>query len=245
MTKANPARKTSLVWWILAPVFLPLTVFSFLSNMGDASFALAFGSFIMFITAIVTAMVYGNRAKRLKSILAGEGLLAHWTYSQDEWGKYAQREHQMDKWGKKMLFFIISGFALVTGIIALIVDPESGIWVLATMIALIVIIGVLAWFTSWHDYRQNLKGTGVAYISKDGIYLNGQLHLWNQLGAHLGSVEYVEGTPSLLVFSYFAPTRVGVEERKARVPVPSGQEMKARELQERFKIYAKDGRSSS
>lgn len=235
MSKANPARTTSLVWWILAPVFLFLTFLSFSSNIGDAAFALAFASFIMFITAIITAIIYGSRASKLNGILAGEGLLARWTYSPDEWKLYTEKEHETNKLGKKMLFFIISGFAIIVGVVALIVNPESGIWVLAVMLALIAIIGVLAWFTSWYDYRQNRKRTGVTYISKNGIYINGQLHLWNQLGARLGLVEYVEETPPLLVFSYFAPTRVGLEEREVRVPVPGGQETRAREILEQFK----------
>ena len=243
MSKVNPARTTSLVWWILTPIFLFLTFFSFSSNIGDAAFALAFGSFIMFITAIIVAILYGSRARKLDSILAGEGLLAHWTYSPDEWQLYTEKEHQTEKWGKKMLFFIISGFALVVGIVFLIVDRESGVWVLVVMLALIAIIGFVAWFTSWYDHRQNLKHQGETYISKDGIYLNKQLHLWNQLSAYLGSVEYVEETPPLLVFSYFAPTRTGLEERDVRVPVPHGQETRAREIQQQFKIYTKAGRS--
>jgi hypothetical protein len=186
MRKANPARTTSIVWWIFAPVFIFLTLLSFYSNLGDAAFALAFVSFTMFITAIIVAIIYGSRAGKLDRILAGAGLLAHWTYSPDEWQLYTEKENQTEVHDKKILFFMISGFALVTGIIFLIINPASGIWVMAVMLALIAIIGFVAWFTSWYDHRQNLKNKGEAYISKDGIYLNKQLHLWKHLGAYLG-----------------------------------------------------------
>ncbi|MDO8637615.1 MAG: hypothetical protein Q7R34_15510 [Dehalococcoidia bacterium] len=237
MSKNNPARTTSVVWWILTPVFLFLTFFSFSSDIGDAAYAMAFGSFIMFITAIIVAVIYGSRARKLDQILSGEGLIAHWTYTPDEWLHYAEKEYQTEKSVKRILFFIIAGFALVIGIVFLIVDPESGIWVLVVMLALIAIIGFVAWFTAWHDHRQNIKHLGEAYISKDGIYLNKQLHLWNQLAAYLGSVEYIEETPPLLVFSYFAPTRTGLEQRDVRVPVPHGQEARAREVLEKFQAY--------
>ncbi len=234
MRKGNPARTTSIVWWILAPVFFLAAFFAFRSGIGDAAYALAFVSFAMFITAIIVGLVYGGRARKLDRMLAGEGLLVHWTYSPDEWRQYAEKEYQAEKSAKRTLFFIISGFALLAGIIALIANPEAGKWVLAVMLALIAIIGLLAWFTSWYDHRQNLKYLGEAYISKDGVYLNKQLHLWNQLGAYLGSVEYVEETPPLLVFSYFMPTRTGLEERDVRVPVPHDQKAKANEVLRMF-----------
>lgn len=238
MSKRNPARTTSIVWWILTPVFLFLSFFSFTAEIGDAAYALAFVSFIMFITAIIVAVIYGSRARALDRLRAGEGLLAHWTYQPDEWLQYAETEYRTEKHYKKILLLIISGFALVVGIGATIADQESGIGVLVVMLAVIVILSFTAWFTSWYNHRQNLEYPGEAYISKDGIYLNKQLHLWNQMLAYLGSVEYVEETPPLLVFAYFAPTRVGLEGREVRVPVPRGQEAKAREILEQFQASA-------
>ncbi|MBI3744793.1 MAG: hypothetical protein HY261_11000 [Chloroflexi bacterium] len=234
MNKSNLARATSRVWWLLTLLFLSLTVVAFVIDMGDASYAIAFVSFFLFITAIIVAVIYGSRAGKLDRMLSGEGLLAHWTYSPGEWRQYAENEYRTEKSAKKLLFFIVSGFALIAGIVAVIVDRHAGIWVLFVMLALIAIIGFLAWFTTWHDYRQNLRYQGEAYISKDGIYLNRQLHLWNQLGAYLGSVEYIEENPPLLVFSYFAPTRTGMEQRDVRVPIPKGKEDNAKELLGKF-----------
>lgn len=236
--KGNPARKTSVVWWILSPVFLLLAFVSFNSEIGDAAFALAFGSFIMFIMAIIVAVIYGSRARELDRLLAGEGLVAHWTYQPDEWLQYAETEYQTEKELKKMLALIISGFALAFGIVFVIVDREAGFGVLVVMLAIIAMVNFLAWSTSWYNHRQNLKYPGEAYISKDGVYLNKQLHLWTHLLAYLDSVKYEEETPPLLVFSYFAPTRTGLEGRDVRVPVPRGQEAKAREILEQFQAYA-------
>jgi hypothetical protein len=232
---SNTARTTSIVWWILVPVFLILTIWAFLSNLGDASFALACLFLILLITAIIVAVVYGGRASRLKSILSGEGLIVHWTYTRDEWQKYAEIEYQNEKAGKKLLFFIVSGCALVVGIIALFIS-EVGIEVLAVMLFIILMMGFLTWFTTRYNYWQNRHSQGETYIAKNGIYINKQLHLWNHLAARLGSVTYVEEPEHLLVFSFFAPTRTGIEERQARVPVPKGQEEKAREVLTRFQV---------
>jgi len=234
MSKANPARATFVVWLILAPAFLVLTYLAFSSNLGDASFALTSASLIMFITAAVVAGVYWARAKKLDSMFAGEGLLASWIYSPDEWRLYTEKEHQTDKRGRRFLFFVMSGFAALVGIIAIIADMESGIGVMAVMLAIIVIMWLFSWLTGRSIYQRNRKGAGVVYISKDGIYLNKQLHLWNHLGARLGSVKYVEETPPLLIFSYFAPTRTGLQEQQVRVPVPHEQQGKAQEILKQF-----------
>ncbi len=234
-SKANPARTTSVVWWILAPVFLLLTFLAFSSNLGDASFALASGSFVMFIAAVVVGIVYGSRARKLDGILAGEGLLAHWTYSRDEWQRFAETNFESEKAGKKILFYITSGFALIVGVAAFIVKPEAGVGVGTVMLVIILMMGGLTWFTSRYNYRQNKRSQGETYISRNGVYINKQLHLWNELGARLGSVQYIEDSPPLLVFSYFAPTRMGLEEHSVNVPVPSGQESSAKEIVQQFK----------
>ncbi len=238
MIKRNPARTTSIVGWILTPVFLLLTFLSFNAEIGDAAFAIAFATFIMFITAIIVAVIYGSRARALDRLLAGEGLLAHWTYQPDEWLQYAETEYRTEKELKKILALIISGFALVVSIGFIIADRESGIGVLIVMLALIAMVSFLAWSTSWYNHRQNLRYPGEAYISKDGVYLNTQLHLWTHLLAYLDSVKYVEDIMPLLVFAYFAPTRAGLEGRDVRVPVPRGQEAKAREIVEEMQAYA-------
>lgn len=238
MVKRNPARTTSIVGWILTPVFLFLTFLSFNAKIGDAAFAIAFFSFIMFITAIIVAVIYGSRARALDRLLSGEGLLAHWTYQPDEWLQYAEAEFQTEKELKKMLALIISGFALLAGIGFIIADWESGIGVLAVMLALIAMVSFLAWSTSWYNHRQNLKYPGEAYISKDGVYLNKHLHLWTHLLAYLDSVKYVEDIMPLLVFDYYMPTRTGLEGRHVRVPVPRGQEARGREIVEKMQAYA-------
>ncbi|MFH0768765.1 MAG: hypothetical protein V1932_04260 [Chloroflexota bacterium] len=230
MSRTNPASITALVWLILTPVFLALTIWAFNSNLGDASYALAFAGIVLFFTALTVSIVYSIRARKFNRIMAGEGLLITWTYTPDEWKLYTEKENEANKAGKKILFFITAGFAIFVAVVALVIDWETGLGVAAVMAVVIVLMGIVALLTSRYEYHQNRNTVGKVYISKDGIYLNKQLHLWNTMGARLGSVEYVEGNPPLLVFCHFAPTRTGLQEKQLRVPVPLGQEAKAREV---------------
>lgn len=129
MRRSNPARTTSIVWWILTPVFLLMAFVFVNADIGDAAFAGAFFSFIMFITAIIVGIMYGSRAGALDRLLAGEGLLAHWTYEPAEWLQYAEKDYVADKQAKRVLALIISGFALAIGVFYAIFYPDGGIGV--------------------------------------------------------------------------------------------------------------------
>jgi hypothetical protein len=235
MDRINPARNTSWVWWIITAVFFVLMFFPFLVDGAVYSVIISIFSLILFITGMITALIYGSRAAKINRFLRGEGILAHWKYSLEEWMQYTEKEASRDKRSKRTMFFVIAGMALVIGIIYSAVNPKSGVWVLVAMIGLIVILGFAAWVTVRYNQRQNKKYQGEAYIARDGVFLNRQLHLWKQLGAYLNSVEYVDDNPPLLTFTYFALTGTVTQEYHANVPVPKGQEAKARELLEELR----------
>lgn len=229
--KQNPERKSSIIWLAVAAVgaiivFLP----AILGIEGmDGGFALGTLGFLIIITGIVGAIVYAWRAKKLDAMLGGKDLLVHWTYSLDEWQRYTERAHQDKKSTNKTLFFIIAGFALPIGIVFLIGDPENGKFMFLVMLGLIALMGILAYATAMLDYRRNRKNLGEAYIARNGVYLNGELHTWKGLATRLDTVTYEEEADSL-VFTYIALDRVGPHPYTVRVPVPQGQEAKAREL---------------
>ena len=201
----------------------------------DGGFALAFICLLLFIMGIIIAIIYMRRAKTLDRILSGKDLLARWSYSPDEWQQYAGEEYKRERSGKQTLFIVIAVIAVVIGLIFVVVDrTEAGLWVLAAMAGLIALIAFVAYFTSWYNYRQNLKYPGEVLIAPNGAYFSRQLHLWDSLGARLVRVELKEQKQSYIEFVYEAPTRTGMQEYEARVPVPLGKEKEARELVEKF-----------
>lgn len=200
----------------------------------DGGYAIILLGVVVIITGIVAFIVYTWRANKLNAMLGGKNLLVHWTYSQDEWQRYTERAHEDKKSASRILFFIISGFALATGAGFFIWDPDSGKYVFLVMLGLIVIIGIVAYLTTMLDYRRNKKNLGEAYIATDGVYLNRVLHTWKGLATHLDNVVYEEEAQSM-IFKYVAVDRVGLHSYTVRVPVPHGQEAKAREILAQFK----------
>jgi len=70
---------------------------------------------------------------------------------------------------------------------------------------------------------------GEAYITLEGVYLNGQLHLFTGWGARLEKVTSGEEGRSLS-FTYSVPVRDGRSDYTVRVPVPSEKEEEARRV---------------
>jgi MFS family permease len=233
----NPPRRTALIWGIITALAIFAIFAPHIFGMDGlrGGFAISALSFMVAITGIIVTVIYAKRAALLDRILGGKNLLAHWTYSQEEWNQYAEKEFQTEKKEKRVLFYMVAGFALFFGILFYIFDREAGLWALISMLGLIALIAFVAWFAAWYNYRQNKKYLGEAYITRDSVYLNRQLHTWRGLGARLESVILVEKeSQQLLAFTYSAPTRMGKQEYTIRVPVPRGQEKAAEKLVEKF-----------
>ena len=107
----NSQRKISRVFWFLTLlaaglIFLPSAIG--MDGMKDG-FALAFLGTFLTIIFIVTAIVFGARARAWDRILAGEHLLARWRYAREEWRAWTEQELEEDRADKKVLFWIVAG----------------------------------------------------------------------------------------------------------------------------------------
>ena len=233
----NPPRTTATVWWTITAlatfgIFAPSL---FGMDGFNGGYAIAALCMLTAITGLIVAIIYTKMAGRLDKILKGENLLAHWTYSADEWQQYTEEEYKRQKSANKGLFIIIAVIALVMGTIFLIVDHRAGQWVFLTMIGLIVLIGFVAWFTAFYNHQQNKHTLGQVYFTPDAIYLNRQFHDFKSMWAKLESATLKGKTNQYIEFTYSAPTRTGRQNYEARVPVPRGKEEEAPKLVEKYR----------
>jgi Ca2+/Na+ antiporter len=232
----NPPRTTSIVWWIItglsvfgifAPELFGLELFS-----GGA--AISAICILLAISGLIVAVIYTARARKLDKVLKGSNLLAHWTYSQEEWQLYTEEEYKRQKEGNKGLFIMIAVISLVIGIIYFIADRQNGQWVFFSMVGLIALIGFVAWFTAFYNYGQNKNNRGEVYFTPDAVYINRQLHDFKSLDAKLEKTVLKGDRQKYIEFVYSAPTRTGRQDYEARVPVPWGKDDEARELVKKY-----------
>ena len=234
----NPLRRTALVWTGI--IVLGIIVIFIPGIIGldgfDGGFALWLLGGLIAITGIVAAIIYNGLANTLDGILKEENLLARWTYSPEEWQTYTEKEHAEDNAARKGLFLLIAVISVIVGVMLWIVKRDNPLVILFTILGIIAVVGLTAYLTASSNYRRNRKYLGEAYITRDGVYLNRQLHIWKGIGTHLNEVVYEDANRSqpIIRFEYCAP---GIQGRAyvpyfytARVPVPRGEEEKAKQI---------------
>jgi uncharacterized membrane protein len=194
------------------------------------NFAMMFAAIIIFFSGIISAIIFQRLAGNLNRLVAGEGLLAHWTYSQDEWSRYTEEEHlrdRKDKWG---LFRLISIIAVIVGIIFVIFKHDALPVILVVIPGLIAIIAATAALTISSTFRQNRLHPGEVYIGKSGALLGREFHYWKLPTAYLQTAVFEAGNPPVIKLVYSSPSGYARGEYIARFPVPQGREEEAKQV---------------
>jgi len=237
--QSNPFRVTAMVWWIITavtvcgivmPPLISVNVFSSLY------FRLtAFVCLILAVAGIIMAIKYTIRAGKLDRILKGEDvLLAHWTYSPEEWQLYTEEEFVRQKAGIWLVFIAVVAVVVVGGFVSWYYYHTFNQSILIILACIIILSAFLILFPPYYNYRQNKKVHGQAFFTKDALYLNGQLHVFKGLGTKLEKTEIKGDRQQYVEFIYCLPAwRTGRRTRstrEARAPVPRGKEADARDL---------------
>lgn len=234
-TMKNSQRRIVRLWVILMFVFIFLIFLPSLIGLDgmDGGFALGFVSFFMVIMSIVVILIYRSRAKQLDSILAGEGRIAVWKYSPDEWQRFTAIDFEEEKKTKKFLFLLVSAICVVVGILLWI--RVEDILIMFISLGIIPIVAIPAFLAPRMRYKKLMNSEGKALISEKGVIIGKMFHLWVKLGAQLDQVVLVtDENPPILEFHYSMPTRTGRQEEVVRVPVPQGKMEEAERIGDYF-----------
>lgn len=234
----NSQRRIVNLWLILMALFVfCMFVPSIIGLDGfDGGFAMSFGAGFMVIVSLIVIFIYRSRAKQLDKILSGEGRIAVWRYSHDEWVRFIAADFQDEKKSKKMLFFVIAGIAIIVGILLMISLKDP----LALLIALgiIPIVAIPAFWAPRYRFNKLKNSEPKVLIAEKGVIVGKMFHLWVSLGATLDEVVInTEENPNLLEFTYSMPTRTGRQVEVARVPVPKGKMEEATHIVNHF-VYS-------
>jgi membrane protein YdbS with pleckstrin-like domain len=230
-TMKNSQRRIVNLWWILLVVFLFLVFLPSIIGLDgfDGGFAMSFIAGFMVIMSIVVILIYRSRAKQLDSILAGEGRIAVWKYSPEEWERFIAIDFEEEKKAKNFLFKLVSVICVIVGIILWIVIED--VLIMFISLGIIPVVAIPAFLAPRMRYKKLKNSEGKALISENGVIVGKMFHLWVKLGARLDQVLLVtDEQPPILEFHYSMPTRTGRQEEVARVPVPYGQMEEAEQI---------------
>ena len=227
---------------ILLPLLLDM-------DMMQTGFALQSGGFFLVVVGLITTVLFGYRVRRLKAILGGSRLLAHWVYDPVQLKDQADKDLQSTKARNRGLLLIVASFFAFFTLLFVVIGIVSGegdhmpVFV-GTMAAVLLVVAAFAFGMPHLQHRRALGSSGEAYVAEDGLVINGALHTWDAplAGHSYGALEEVrlveDGTQPCLVFSLRSLSRASATLYQAysvEVPVPPGNEAAARWVEQHFR----------
>ena len=180
------------------------------------------------------------------AMVAGENLLAHWTYSPQEWSQYVQSEITRGKTARTIVLLVmLVAFGIIVIPFLSAASRSRGTFLVPLMTLIITFagIGLFVWRIATGDVRRlKAQSTGKAFIGATGLLLNDRYYPWNVIGTSLTGVSYEPGNPNVVCFKYLKSSARSVGgqampdkyEKSVRVPVPIGHEEEAQSLVMRF-----------
>jgi len=235
---ANSQQRIVRLWYILGMVFLFCVFLPSIIGLDgfNGGFFISFMAGFCVIMSIVVIFIYRSRAKQLERILGGEGRIAVWNYTTDEWKRFVTKDFEEDKKLKRMLFFLVSGISVVIGVI-LTINFQDPIFI-PIILGIIVVVAIPAIWAPRYRFRKLQHSRAQALIAENGVIIGKMFHLWVKLGARLDQVLFnSEENPGMIEFTYSMPTRNGREQQVARVPVPNGNQQEAMRIVDYFNSH--------
>lgn len=189
------------------------------------SFIFSVISLLILMIAVISAVITFQVTQKAKAIKNDTKLVAHWTYSDQEWAEFTEIENQRNLSDKKNLFIIIAVTSVIFSFIFLLADPENGTFVAYCMGALVIITGITTYISTKLAHLHNLHNKGDAYISFKGIIINDKCYPWEMLGNSFQSASQIkDSNRQYLQFSYSSSSRRGRQNHDIRIPVPAQEE---------------------
>jgi hypothetical protein len=238
-TMTNPEKTYAVISAVIAALAVGLIFLPDWLGMDGmrGGYAISFVAGFIAIGAVLVTWLFWQRAKILAKLLAGEKLLAHWSYLPEEWQPYTQVELKEQTAQNKVLLVIMAGWALFFGILFWILDRDYGWMVLLTLLGLVLVLAIAAFSIPRWRYRRQQREPGQAWIGLNAVYFDGALTSWPFLGTRLKQVAWREPkgkTPAMLEFKVSYPSRAGQQRQTLRIPVPAGREAEAKDILRQF-----------
>jgi hypothetical protein len=217
---------------------------------------LGFGALAVFGIGLTAYCYLSVRYLRgIHKLVAEHKYLAHWTYGDDEWLKFARKDWFLTKreiWKLPVKYTLLG---LVVGAVAGFVGKISSemtwrtsltgpLFLAAGGFVISVLDMSLSSMAGLLRYRKRLERTGEFYVGREGVYESGACSRYvtcKSAYSTLRAFKIEPGEPALVHLSIEVKTgsRMGGGTDRTihvRLPVPHGHEQEAQQLQHQFRV---------
>jgi uncharacterized membrane protein HdeD (DUF308 family) len=210
-----------------ALVAAPFVSDSYASVLQQGAYALMFIGAIAALSGFCLVFFFRSRDRYRRRLLAGEGVLANWSYSASEWKDFSGSEVVRQSSGLRWLLGITAGFMVAATLWKMKEDREAGLFVGAVMLVTWIICWIVV-RTVVKKYRRRAAGPALEVrIGRDAMLVGDELHVWRGWGNLLHGCSVVEGPPRQLKIVYSIQGRTNRPIVDVQVPVPAGRETEA------------------
>jgi membrane protein YdbS with pleckstrin-like domain len=211
-------------------------------DMMRSGFGIMFIGFFVIIVGIITAAVFGQRAREMNRILADENIVARWTYSEAESRQQVQEQFaRQSAYNRSTFIIMFAWFVVIGGAFmgySLFSTGEVNWFFAVLFFGILLFLALVAFITPVLWRQQAERSSREVIIARSGLVLNGGLHTWVRPLNRLESVQFNE-TPGekALEFEIGAMSRAGMAAYTPYtviVPLPAGQEADAQRIVDYF-----------
>jgi WD40 repeat protein len=237
-TFENPQRKTASRMLIAAVVSALIAVAPFVIGLeldrGGAPF-LAFGA-IFCLTFFFVALAYFGNAKKYERLRSGVDLVAHWTYTEDEWQRHVEEQYADEKKTSKGILLIVFVIFLVIAGILVLVEPDI-LSVLGIIFAAIFIpVGMAAFVAPRLRYARDKKIRGEFFVGPASVLFGRKFIAFDSYGKRFDGAAIERDPASILTFHYSTRGKHGrYYPQSLPVPVPDRELASAQRVVEYFR----------
>lgn len=215
-------------------VVAPFVSDSYAAALKEGAFALLFVGAIASLSGFCLVFFFRSRDRHRRALLAGEGVLARWSYTEAEWKEFSGVEVVRQSAGLRWLLGITAFFMVVATIGKMSEDRRAGLFVGGTLL----VVWILCWLVGRATVRKfQRRAAGPALevrIGRDAMVVGDELHVWRGWGHLLHSCAVIEGPPRQLKIVYSVQSRHSRPITEVHVPVPAGREAEAAQVVERL-----------
>jgi hypothetical protein len=196
--------------------------------------ALMFLGIFLFITSLTVAgVVFYPMARVFKGVMDDPGILARWSYDPAWYHQIVEREYEEHKERNRALLIVIDGMILGIAMIFFLFVPEGGMETGLIMLGVAALLFAVAKITPGLYRDRKEKMSPEALISRKGLIYEGSVYPYSGFMYGCTGVYYRGEKNPVLVFSFYQITGARIYDPfEIAVPVPGGQEERAREIAE-------------
>lgn len=219
----NKQKRISNTFWILAVIAAIILILTFTDGSPVyEAFALSFIAIFLVISFVVIALVFRNRAKKMRRLLDGGALIDKWTLDKQQLAEFVNTLYKERREKSKALIVVIGIlFVIVTIPFLFILEDEIGLFLLIIGSAFAIILFSSIFFP-WYYKVRNLKGDGQVLIGAKYIYINGFFHNWDYPLSGLNKIKTIKKPFHGIHLSYYYTDRTLRHSHEIKIPVPEG-----------------------